>query len=362
MAWSWTVGKLFGIDLKIHTTFLLILAWVGYGHWQKGEGIAGVIAGVLFILALFGCVVLHELGHALAARRYGIGTKDITLLPIGGVARLDRMPEDPKEEMVVALAGPAVNVVIAALLFVWLQLTGGWQAMGDLGVATGPVVERLMVVNLFLVGFNLLPAFPMDGGRVLRAFLATRTDFVSATQTAAKVGQGMALLFGFLGMFFNPFLMFIALFVWIGAGQEAESAQVHAVLGKAAVTRAMLTEFRTIGLEDSLERVVELILAGSQHDFPVMDGDHVVGVLRREDLFAALALRELKTVADVMRKDVQVVDSNEMLEDAFKKLQGSETGTLPVMDAGRLVGIVTTENMAEYLMIEAARKAAGVRR
>jgi Zn-dependent protease/predicted transcriptional regulator len=354
MGWSWTIGKLFGIDLKIHATFVLILAWAGWGHWKQGEGVSGVIAGVLFMLAMFGCVVLHELGHALAARRYGIGTKDITLL--------DKMPDDPREEIVVALAGPAVNVVIAGLLFLWLQASGGWTALADLDVVRGPMVERLMVVNLFLVGFNMLPAFPMDGGRVLRGFLALRTDYVSATRTAAKVGQGMALLFGVFGMFFNPFLMFIALFVWIGAGQEAEMTQVHAVLGGVPVSRAMQTHFRTIGAEDSLDDAVQLILTGSQQDFPVVEGDAVVGVLLRADLFAALATREAKTAGQVMRSTFPVVDAGDVLEDAFKKLQECECATVPVMQDGKLVGLVTSENLGEYLMIEAARKSAALKR
>jgi Zn-dependent protease len=358
MGWSWTIGKIAGIDVKIHATFVLILAWVGLGHWQKGEGIEGVAIGVLFMLALFTCVVLHEFGHALAARRYGIGTKDITLLPIGGVARLDRMPEDPREEVVVALAGPAVNVVIAALLYLWLQLAGGWQALSELDLAKGSLVERLMVVNVMLVLFNLLPAFPMDGGRVLRAVLAMRSDFATATQTAAKVGQGMAFLFGMVGLFFNPFLIFVALFVWIGAAQEAEIVQVRSALGGIAVSRAMQTHYRSIGVDDSLEVAVNLILSGSQHDFPVVEAEAVVGVLLRADLFASLAKGSATNVGQVMRRDIPILEANDPLEGALRKLQECDCSTLPVMQAGKLAGLVTAENIGEFLMIHAARKAA----
>jgi Zn-dependent protease len=181
MGWSWTIGKIAGIDLKIHATFALILLWVAVGHWRL-NGWAGLVGGLFFLFALFGCIVLHELGHALAARHYGIGTKDITLLPIGGVARLERMPEDPRQEMAVALAGPAVNLVLAFLLFAWIGATGGWEPMSNLDVGRGSILERLAIVNLFLAGFNLLPAFPMDGGRVLRAFLASRLGYLKATQ------------------------------------------------------------------------------------------------------------------------------------------------------------------------------------
>ena len=226
MKWSWKIGKLAGIDLNIHVTFLLLLGWVALSHWSAGKTLDAVVSGVGFILALFACVILHELGHALAARRFGIATRDITLLPIGGVARLERMPEEPRQELWVALAGPAVNVVIAAAIYVWLTLTNGWVPLSQLSVASGPFLERIMVANVWLVVFNLIPAFPMDGGRVLRALLASRMEYLKATQIAAGLGQGLAFVFGFIGLFTNPFLLFIALFVWIGAAQEASAVQM----------------------------------------------------------------------------------------------------------------------------------------
>jgi Zn-dependent protease len=169
MSWRWKIGEFAGIGVYMHATFVLIILWVAVVHWTQGEGPAGILNGILFILAIFFCVVLHEFGHALMARRYDIGTRDITLLPIGGVARLERMPEDPKQELAVALAGPAVNVLLAAGLFLWLELTSTLMPYEQLGVVAGPFLERLMLVNVFLVVFNLLPAFPMDGGRVVRA-------------------------------------------------------------------------------------------------------------------------------------------------------------------------------------------------
>ena len=214
----------------MHATFLLILAWVALAH--SSGGLVGVVRVLLFILTLFGCVILHELGHALAARWYGIGTKDITLLPIGGVARLERMPEEPDQELVVAMARPAVNFVIAGLLSLWMTSAGGWQPLAHLNVSSGSFLERIMVVNVFLAAFNLLPAFPMDGGRVLRALLAKRMEYRRATQIAASIGPGMALLFGFAGLFLNPFLIFIALFVWIGAAQESSLVQMRSALGE----------------------------------------------------------------------------------------------------------------------------------
>jgi Zn-dependent protease len=356
MQWSWNLGRLAGIQLKVHATFLLILGWVALAH--ASQGLTGVVAGLLFILTLFGCVILHELGHALTARRYGIGTKDITLLPIGGVARLERMPEEPRQELAVALAGPAVNVVIAGLLYVWLIGTGGWQPLGQLNVTSGSFAERIMIVNVFLAAFNLLPAFPMDGGRVLRALLATRMEYTRATQIAAGIGQGMALLFGFAGLFLNPFLIFIALFVWIGAAQEASMVQMRSALGGIPVSRAMLTHFRTVAPGDSLDHAVDLILSGSQQDFPVVEADRVIGVLTRADLFATLAKHTPGTVELIMRRDFQTADSHDMLEDSFRKLQGCACQTLPVLHGGKLVGLVTADNVGEFLMIQAARRAA----
>lgn len=355
MKWSWKLGEVAGIGVYMHATFLLLIGWVVLSHWMEGASLAATLAGLAFVLVLFGCVVLHEFGHALTAKKYGIKTRDITLLPIGGVARLERMPDIPIQELWVALAGPAVNVVIAAALFLWLQVTSGLEPFGQLGVAKGSFAGRLMVVNIFLVVFNMIPAFPMDGGRVLRALLATRMDYTRATNMAASLGQWIAFLFGFIGLFTNPFLLFIALFVWIGAEQEASMVKMKSALGGIPVRRAMLTEFRTLAPRDLLARAVEFILTGSQQDFPVTDDGHVVGVLTRSDLLRALAQQgQGVLVADVMQREFQVVDSTEMLETAFARLEACECHTLPVTRNGQLVGLVTMENVGEFVMIQAA--------
>jgi Zn-dependent protease len=219
--WSWRLGRIAGIDVYMHGTFLVLLAWVALSHYLEHHRIVDAVSGVLFILALFGIVVLHELGHALTARHYGIRTRDITLLPIGGVARLDRMPDDPKQELVVAFAGPVVNVVLAAALFLLMPSTTSPTILGELQQIGDGIVAKLAWVNVGLAAFNLIPAFPMDGGRVLRALLALRMDYVRATNVAAEVGRGLALMFGLVGLFANPLLIFIALFVWAGATAEA---------------------------------------------------------------------------------------------------------------------------------------------
>ena len=355
MKWSWKIGTFAGIDDFMHATFLLIIGWVGLSYWQQTRTLAGTLEGILFILILFGCVVLHEFGHALTARRYGIKTRDITLYPIGGVARLERMPDKPVQEFWVALAGPAVNVGIAALLFGWLIISGALAPLAGLNMISGPFIERLMVVNVSLVLFNLIPAFPMDGGRVLRSLLAMRIEYTRATQIASNIGQGLALVFGFVGLLTNPFLLFIAFFVWIGAGQEASMVQMKTSLGGIPVGRAMLTDFQVLSPHDLLGHAVKLILSGSQTDFPVVEGDAVIGVLTRRDILAALSRQgEDVLVASVMRREFQTVDANEMLEPAFARLQTCDCHTIPVTSRGQLVGLLTTDNIGEFLMIQSA--------
>ena len=360
MKWQWKLARIAGIDVYMHATFLLLIGWVALSHWTDQRSWSAVLSGVLFILLLFVFVVMHEYGHALTARKYGIKTRDITLYPIGGVARLERMPEKPIEELWVALAGPAVNLVVAALLFGYLVLTRTLEPLTSLTVSTGSFIERLMVVNLWLVGFNLIPAFPMDGGRVLRALLGLRLEYVRATQIAATVGQGIALIFGFIGLFNNPFLVFIALFVWMGAGQEASMVQMRHSISGIPVTRAMQTDFKTLTPRDTLARVVGLILAGSQHDFPVLQDNRLVGILDRDTFISALSERgQSVSVAEVMRSDVTELDSHDMVETALLRLQENGSKTLPVTHNGQLVGLVTSENITEYLMIRSALKTAG---
>jgi Zn-dependent protease/CBS domain-containing protein len=360
MKWSWRIGSLAGIELRIHATFLLLVAWVGAAHWTAGRSLDAALQGVLFILALFACVVLHELGHAMAARQFGIPTRDITLLPIGGVARMERMPEKPEQELWVAVAGPLVNVAIAAALFVWLTVSHAWAPLGQLHVASGPMLARLMVANVTLVVFNLIPAFPMDGGRVLRALLAKRLDYVRATQVAAGIGQGVAFGFGLLGLFFNPLLMFIALFVWIGASQEASATQMKAALAGTPIQTAMMTEFMQLRPGDTLADAGRMVLQGSQQDFPVVEQGQVVGILTRADLLLALAEHGNEyPVSAVMRRDFFAAEDTEMLETAIQRLQECKCHTMPVLHQGRIAGLLTMDNLAEYLLIQAAMKNGG---
>jgi Zn-dependent protease/CBS domain-containing protein len=359
MRWSFKIGRIVGIDVYMHFTFLLLLGFVALANWTVERTAAAAVSGVVFFLLLFACVLLHECGHALAARRYGIPTRDITLLPIGGVARLDRMPDKPIQELWVAVAGPLVNVVIAGGLLIGLLLKGGWHPdlSQMLNTTRGALIERLIAVNLFLVIFNMLPAFPMDGGRVLRALLALKMPYARATNIAASIGQAMAFLFGFIGLFGNPLLLFIALFVWIGAAQEAAAAHMKASLEGYRVRDAMLTDFRVLHPEQTMGDAARLILAGSQQDFPVLESNgRVIGMLMHDDLFKALQQGgESTPVGSVMRRELDPLQDDELLENAIRPTGPSENGfTRPVLRRDELIGMLTAENVGEFLMIRAA--------
>ncbi|HEX7078555.1 MAG TPA: site-2 protease family protein [Candidatus Eisenbacteria bacterium] len=360
MRWSWQIAKVAGIPVRIHATFGLILLWVFFTDLSAGLGIARALLGVALVLSVFGCVVLHELGHALTARRYGVRTRDITLLPIGGVARLERIPERPSQEIAVALAGPAVNLVIAAAIFLPLALRYSAEPPASVLALQGTFLVQLLAINVFLAIFNLIPAFPMDGGRVLRALLATRFEYVRATQIAANVGQVIAFLFGLLGLIGNqPVLLFVALFVFIGAGQEAAAVRMRSVFSGVPVSRAMIRDFRTLRPEEPLTRAVELLLDGNQQDFPVLGerpGDPPLGILTRADLMTALAQGNTgRPVGEVTRRNCGSAHPGELLEGVFQRMQASGCPAVPVVgDDGAVVGMVTLENVGELAMVEAA--------
>ncbi|WP_018262641.1 site-2 protease family protein [Methylobacterium sp. WSM2598] len=355
MGWSLPLGTVMGTVIRVHVTFLLFLLWIGAAGFAKG-GQGAALQSVLYIVLLFLCVLLHEFGHVLAARRYGVQTPDITLLPIGGVARLERIPEDPRQELVIALAGPAVNVVIAGLLFLVLGAVAPRAEVENPGIS---LFERLLWVNLFLVGFNLIPAFPMDGGRVLRAILAARLGYARGTQIASGVGQAVAFALGLLGLVGgNPLLLFIALFVYLGAASEAHAVQMRQVSRGLLAGDAMITRYESLGPSSRVEDAVQELIATTQHEFPVVDGaGRLRGVLTRDDMIRALRDRGPDApVLEVMRSDIPSVRDRQPLEDALRLMQESGVPAVGVTDAlGRLVGLITPENVGEMMMVLTAR-------
>lgn len=362
MKWSWRIGRIAGIDIFMHATFLLLLVWVAIAESRAGGDGAAIVRSIGFLLLLFASVVAHEYGHALTARRFGIRTRRITLLPIGGLAELERMPDAPKQEFLIAVAGPAVTLLLVIVLAAVLELSGTSFLVSTATAATGlPIAAQLMWANVVLFLFNLLPAFPMDGGRMLRAGLAMRMPAVRATDIASRVGKGFALVFGAIGLLYDPFLVFIALFVWLGASGEAASTRFTSALRDVPVERVMIRECRTLGEDDSLDRAVDHLLAGFQQDFPVVDGGGtLVGILPRVDLVSALRSRGGRTrVGQVMRQSPGVADPREPLTVAYARMREARLQMLPVVHAGRLVGVLTTDNVSEYVMLDAAIRSSG---
>lgn len=354
MKWAVKLGRFAGIDVHLHATFFLLLVFFGYSYWVSTGTLAGVATGLSLILLLFLCVVLHEYGHALTARRFGIGTRNITLLPIGGVAMLERMPEEPRQEIVVALAGPAVNVAIAALLWLVMALMDRPGALIGIGFGHGSVLPSLLAANVALALFNLLPAFPMDGGRVLRALLAMRTDRLRATRLAAGIGRVLAVGFGILGLMGNPFLLLIAVFVWIGAGAEAGSVRNESRLTRRPAGLAMITEFHTLAPGDPLSRAVDLTLSGSQKDFPVLRGSEIAGVATQAAIMRGLRDAGLGgRVADVT-VPVRTADVDTPLDRLLQEMQSEEASLVCITRAGRLAGILNLDNILEFVRIQSA--------
>jgi stage IV sporulation protein FB len=354
MPWSITIARVAGSEIRVHLTFLLLLAWIGIDDYQQG-GIAAAVDGVVFTLAVFACVVLHELGHAVAARRYGIKTPDITLLPIGGLARLSRMPDKPSEEIVIALAGPLVNVVIALALFLALGGAVDPRVMTHIGNPSYGPIARLAGVNVILVLFNLIPAFPMDGGRVLRAVLALRFDRRRATRIAALIGRGFAFLFALFGLYSqNYFLVFIAVFVFLAAQSESGDVGLTEAARHVPVDNAMIRSFETLGPQASVDDAADALIRTTQHEFPIVDGGgRMRGILTRDSMIRAMKSSGPKTpVLEVMTKDVPTIRSGQSLDLGLRQMRDSQSPFLGVIDDnGRLVGYVNRENLAEMMML-----------
>jgi Zn-dependent protease/CBS domain-containing protein len=363
MRWSFRIGTIAGISVRIHVTFLLVvIAFAIKGGLLAGQ-FEAAIAAVGLLLSMFGCVLLHELGHAFAARHYGIRTRDIVLLPIGGVARLERMPEKPSQEIRVAVAGPLVNVAIAAVLWLvrgrLIPLTS-WAALG------GGILENLLWINLVMIGFNLIPAFPMDGGRVLRALLAMRMTYIRATRIASWIGQGLAIAFGIAGVLLEPHtLVLVGLFVFIAAGEEYAMVAARVTMGGFPVRAAMATHFVTLDVNDPLRLAVDLMREHDQRDVPVLERGDPVGVLSRAQLLASLDQNPPDArVGEVVPRGVVTADPLEPLDNAFRRMLEARQGALPVMSDGHLVGLVTTENVAELMTVQGVlrRRGRGLRR
>lgn len=356
MEWSVKLGTVGGTAIRLHMTFLLLLVWIWLMHYRIG-GTPAAWEGMIFVISVFACVVLHEFGHIAVARRFGIRTPDIILLPIGGVARLERMPTKPAEEFLIAVAGPLVNVVIAALLVAAIGGAVGWD---ELAAPQDPSVNflvRLAGVNVFLVLFNMIPAFPMDGGRVLRAVLAMRWSWGRATRVAAKIGQGVAFAMGIVGLFYNPLLILIAVFVYLAAQAEAQGSDLEAISGQVAVGDVMVTKFAVLGPSARMDDAVELLLATNQNEFPIVGDDgRFEGLLTRDGIIGAMKEgRAHANVRSAMRTEVPMIARDTAINESLRIMQAANSSAAAVVDRDkRLVGLMNLETIGELLMLRAA--------
>jgi Zn-dependent protease/CBS domain-containing protein len=354
MTWSFPIGRLLGSELRVHATFFLLLLWIGVAAYVEG-GWNGAAVNIAFILALFACVVAHEFGHALMARRYGIRTPDITLLPIGGLARLEKMPEKPGQEILVALAGPGVNVVIWFVLVFVFGARIDLEGLENLEDPSFGFFAKLAAVNLFLVLFNMIPAFPMDGGRVFRAILAIPMGRVRATRAAARAGQVIAFLFGFFGLTTgNLLLMLIAIFVFAAAAAESSDVSLREVARGMAARDAMITAYEALGPEDGIAAMSSGLLRTTQHEFPVLDRQgRLLGFVTRNAIYAAAQGEDRQLRAgDVMTEGIPEVELAAPLTEVLEALGQPGTPAVGIVDrAGNFLGYVTRENIGELVVL-----------
>lgn len=353
------LGKIAGIKVQIHWSFLLLIVWVVFIGIMGSLSTAGILWNIFFVLVLFGCVVLHELGHAITAQRFNIQTEQITLLPIGGVASLEDFPEEPRAELLITLAGPVVNILIALLLYLVIpfdffrELDQEQMQQFFSEISPRNFLFLLFYANIVLAAFNFIPAFPMDGGRILRALLAMRMDRARATQIAANLGQFVALLFFFFGLFYNPFLALIGVFVFFGAQGENIMIQQLTALHGYRVRDAMMTNITLLDPDDSLEDVVDVILAGAERDFIVTNGDgRTVGIVYNHDIIKAMkSMGGQAKVGEIMSTNFDSVTVHDDLADIFRKAQSRKKSFFPVTENGRLIGAIDLMNINEFMVL-----------
>lgn len=358
MQGSWRLFDILGIQVNVHWTFLLLLAAVLVAPLAAGHGWVVSAGALLFVVLLFACVLLHELGHVLAAQRFGVSTEDITLLPIGGVARLERMPEEPRQELAIALAGPAVNATIAASLGLGILFSAEPGQLAGGGLTASSAVVQLLWANVVLALFNLFPAFPMDGGRVLRALLSLWLPHARATQLAAGVGQLLAVLLGLIGLFVNWMLLLVAIFVYVAARREAEQARLDSLLAGLCVGDVMSYGVSTISADAPLHAIADQLAVSGQRHFPVVSGRSCVGMVSSDQIFQAIAEdRGDESVRQVMRSDMPTAEEHQGVAAALNRMRMAQCSSLPVVRAGMLVGLLTADRLDDRCLIASGRRA-----
>ncbi|MCM4167147.1 Putative zinc metalloprotease Rip3 [Arenibacter antarcticus] len=353
------LGTVSGIKIEVHWTFTLLLVWVAFIEIQAGADIGRIFLNEALIVVLFGCVVLHELGHALTAKKFNIKTRKILLLPIGGVASLEKMPEKPGQELLVALAGPAVNIVIAFLLALVIPLNHYFSLNATVleELLYKPSLQNflfyLFIANIMLAFFNLIPAFPMDGGRVLRALLSYKLGRVEATRIASGIGQGLAVMFFVLGLFYNPFLILIALFIFFGAYAENQMVKQIYLLKDHLVKEATLTNITLLSPVNCVQEVVDILLAGTEKDFVVVDKGEIVGIVAYKDIIK-YANTPSMLVKEIMQKSFKTVDASTSMTEVLEQIGREKIGFYPVVEEKKLIGAIDRVNISEFILLKSA--------
>ncbi len=351
------VSRIKGIEVSIHWTFLLLIAWIVLQNVRSGLAAGPIFWTLAFVTAIFICVILHELGHALMARRFGISTKDITLYPIGGVARLESIPRKPKEELLVSLAGPVVNLVIAVSLLPFIDVDSMRNNESVAQIGPSNFLLAFSMVNIWLALFNLVPAFPMDGGRVFRALLSFWTDRARATRIAALLGQLIAIGFIFLGFYLNPFLIFIGLFIILGAQSEANFAQAESLMQGHTVLDLTMHDMPLIAPTTTVEQMVHEVLNSQKKNFVVWDGDRVLGIVTQLDVIKALRERgEAAEVREFMRTDILFLSPSMPVNEAIVAMQSDNRSVALVREGEQVIGMVDNDNLVEFILIQRARR------
>ena len=351
------LGSVFGIKIKVHWTFIFLIIWIIFSELKRGGNTDSILFNIALVLAVFACVVMHELGHALTAKYFGIETKKITLLPIGGMASLERIPESPKQELLVTLAGPLVNIIIALLLYfiipvqelMHLNFTETFETLSSFSIQN--FLFYLYIINIALVVFNIIPAFPMDGGRILRALLAIKMNRVKATQIASTIGQFIAVLFLLIGLLYNPFLIFIALVIFLGAYGENQMVQHMAILKGHTVKESLITNFTTFGPNDTVKDVIEVIISGTENNFVVLEKESIKGLLYYQDIIEN-AKNDSFLVKDIMNTSFKTVNSNDDLNKLYQLIHSQKNSFFPVLENDKLVGVIDSVNLNEFILFQ----------
>ena len=349
------LGTVSGIKIKIHWTFFFLILWIVFSEMKRGGNTDSILFNIALILAVFFCVVLHELGHALTAKKFGIQTRKITLLPIGGMATMEKIPESPKQELLVTLAGPLVNIVIALLLYfiipvkelVQLNFTEAFETLSRFTLQI--FLFYLFIINIALVVFNLIPAFPMDGGRILRALLATRMNRVKATQIASTIGQFIAVLFLLMGLLYNPFLVFIALVVFLGAFGENQLVHHLEILKGYKVKESLIKNITTLHPQDTIKDAIKIIISGTENNFIVLENNVVKGILYYQDIIKN-AKNENVLIKEIMSTSFTTINGEDSLKDVYQLFLTQKNSFSPVLENGKLIGAIDNVNLNEFIL------------